>query len=248
MSMSAVDYYGEPVKLVRRHFVPLHTTVYYDFPLTPTNYALACTYIHTYIYIYILQVWTNTCCSHPLTGMEPAEIDSPDDVAAGTVPGVQNAAVRKLQHELGLAWDYDQSEFKFLTRLHYWAADTVTHGPASPWGEHEIDYVLIAVVPTKDSVTLTPHPDEVDDVCWVNPDELQAMLSDNTLLFSPWFRLICQKWLVPIWWKDLDGCMNSDKYCDYENIHEFDPPTEHLGGSGNAGLLFPNADTVGDTR
>lgn len=34
------------------------------------------------------------------------------------------------------------SKFKFLTRLHYWAADVVTHGPESEWGEHEIDYIL----------------------------------------------------------------------------------------------------------
>lgn len=38
--------------------------------------------------------------------------------------------------------NHAQAKFKFLTRLHYWAADTVTHGARSPWGEHEIDYIL----------------------------------------------------------------------------------------------------------
>lgn len=61
--------------------------------------------------------------------MEPPEVDTPEDVAAGTVVGAKNAAVRKLGHELGIpAEELPIANFKFLTRLHYWAADTVTHG------------------------------------------------------------------------------------------------------------------------
>ena len=74
-------------------------------------------------------VWTNCCCSHPLHGMEPPEVDTPQDVANGTVMGAKNAAVRKLFHELGIPGSQlPVAKFKFLTRLHYWAADTVTHG------------------------------------------------------------------------------------------------------------------------
>lgn len=61
--------------------------------------------------------------------MEPPEVDGPDDVAAGTVMGAKNAAIRKLNHELGIViGELKAEDFKFLTRLHYWAADTVTHG------------------------------------------------------------------------------------------------------------------------
>ena len=56
-------------------------------------------------------------------------MDGPEDVMNGTVMGVKNAAVRKLEHELGIPMgELKVEEFKFLTRLHYWAADTVTHG------------------------------------------------------------------------------------------------------------------------
>jgi isopentenyl-diphosphate delta-isomerase len=113
-------------------------------------------------------VWTNTCCSHPLHGLTPSEVcpsqapfapddfrfmprlhlaqeDGPADVLSGLTPGVKRAAVRKLEHELGIK-PLPLESFKFLTRLHYWAADTVTHGPSAEWGENEIDYILFAQV------------------------------------------------------------------------------------------------------
>jgi len=200
-------------------------------------------------------VWTNTCCSHPLFGMEPNEVDDPSKVRDGTVPGVKNAAVRKLGHELGIPPDQiDTSDMKFLTRMHYWAADTVTHGPNSPWGEHEIDHALVWVVDdatdndnnSNNKLEIKGNPDEVDDVKWVSPDELRSMLDDPDLLFSPWFRLICQRWLLSSsedgngnnWWSDLKRTMDTDDFCDYGTIHRFDPPREHWGGAGNAQPRF----------
>ncbi len=189
----------------------------------------------------MVQVWTNTCCSHPLYGMTPNEVDCPQDVATGAVPGAKNAAIRKLEHELGIPPSQLPIEkFKFLTRLQYWAADTVTHGRNSPWGEHEIDYVLFFVVKTKNDITLKPNKEEVNDVRWVSQSKLIEMMDDSTLLFSPWFRIIAQRWVLGEtgWWNDLKDTMETDIHCDYASIARFDPPPEHMGGLGNASAIF----------
>mmetsp|Transcript_53998 Transcript_53998/g.87394 ORF Transcript_53998/g.87394 Transcript_53998/m.87394 type:complete len:309 (+) Transcript_53998:47-973(+) len=177
-------------------------------------------------------VWTNTCCSHPLTGLEPSEVDGPEDVQSGTVMGVKRAAVRKLKHELGI--DPQQvplENFKFLTRLHYWAADVVTHGPGAPWGEHEIDYILFIQV---DQVDLNLNPEEVMDTKWVSHIELlQQMMPESGLMWSPWFRIIASKFMGP-WWADLGKTITTDAHFDPATIHRFDCSEEHMGGAGEA--------------
>ena len=47
-------------------------------------------------------VWTNSCCSHPLYGYDPSEVEDLGDTERGETPGTINAAVRKLDHELGI--------------------------------------------------------------------------------------------------------------------------------------------------
>ena len=78
------------------------------------------------------------------------------------------------------------------------------------------------------------------------------MMADKSLLFSPWFRLIVQRWMIGNkhhgggggWWDDLDRTMNTQDFCDYATIHRFDPPPEHMGGGGDAGPMF--AENGGD--
>ncbi len=72
-------------------------------------------------------MWTNTCCSHPL-GI-PSETGSDVDAA---VQGVRRAAQRKLYHELGIQpAQVPLDQFRFLTRIHYKAPSD------GKWGEHE---------------------------------------------------------------------------------------------------------------
>ena len=72
-------------------------------------------------------MWTNTCCSHPL-GI-PGETGSE---LAASVQGAKRAAQRKLDQELGIkAEQVPLDAFQFLTRIHYKAPSD------GKWGEHE---------------------------------------------------------------------------------------------------------------
>ena len=164
-------------------------------------------------------VWTNTCCSHQLHGQDPPEVDDAALAAAtGEAPGAAAAAVRKLWHELGVEpGAVPASAFKLVARLHYCARD---EGNPESWGEHELDYVLLARVPTAaqaqqgsssssaapspspslPAFALRPNPEEVGEARWVTRGELGAMLRDPALRWSPWFRIIADKWLLPEWW------------------------------------------------
>lgn len=168
------------------------------------------------------RVWTNSCCSHPLHGYDPTEVDGDQDIAAGAVPGAKRAAVRKLFHELGIpSHELPLEKFKYLTRLHYCAADTGTWGPKSEWGEHEMDYILFI----KTEVTLQPNPEEVMDTRYVSLDELRNMMRpESGLMWSPWFRIIAEHFLER-WWNDLDTTILTDKHVDLSTIHKLDKHT-----------------------
>jgi isopentenyl-diphosphate delta-isomerase len=77
-------------------------------------------------------MWTNTCCSHPL--------GIPGETGVGldaSVQGVRRAAVRKLDHELGIpSAQVPIDNFKFLTRIHYKSPSD------GKWGEHESKFDL----------------------------------------------------------------------------------------------------------
>ena len=203
-------------------------------------------------------VWTNTCCSHQLHGQEPGEVDDLADVAAGRAPGAAAAAVRKLEHELGIPrGTIPPTAFKFLTRLHYCAPDpdsgdrgrevvegggagagpsggggegsaaAPTSAPPSPggvWGEHEIDYVLLARLPCAGTdLPLAPNPEEVAETAWVDAAGLARMMDPAAGLdWSPWFRIIARTWLLPAWWADLEGAVGGDAHVDAGTVHRID--------------------------
>ena len=140
-------------------------------------------------------LWTNTCCSHPL-GV-PTETGATLEAA---IAGTKRAAQRKLDHELGIkAHQIPLDRFKFLTRIHYQAPSD------GKWGEHEIDYILFI----KADVDLDVNPNEVRDTRYVRPEELREMFQradgeeGTSLKFTPWFKLICESMLFE-WWEHLD--------------------------------------------
>lgn len=143
-------------------------------------------------------MWTNTCCSHPLA--HPSETGLGDLIS--NVEGAKRAAIRKLDHELGIPPKYVPIEgFEYLTRIHYLAPSD------GKWGEHEIDYILFVEADPE----LKVNKNEVKDVRWVSRDELKQMFKDaetgtgkdKTLKYTPWFKLICESMLYQ-WWESLE--------------------------------------------
>lgn len=145
-------------------------------------------------------MWTNTCCSHPLAVKQ-------EMIPEGTL-GVRRAAQRKLYHELGIPnAQVPLDGFVYITRIHYLA-------PSSGlWGEHEsefispcttglpiiyystmstrkysrtdpcftaVDYILF----TTADVTLEANLNEVSDTCWVSKEELEEMFKTESKFSS----------------------------------------------------------------
>jgi isopentenyl-diphosphate Delta-isomerase len=88
-----------------------------------------------------------------------------------------------------------------------------------------VDYILIIIA----KVDLDVNPNEVRDTKFVSPEELKEMfkqpgdtpspclrrMTDVTgLKFTPWFQLICQKFLFE-WWKRLD---NLDQFASEKEV------------------------------
>ncbi|KAG9259095.1 NUDIX hydrolase domain-like protein [Emericellopsis atlantica] len=146
-------------------------------------------------------MWTNTCCSHPLS--VPSETGANLEDA---IEGAKRAAQRKLNHELGIkAEQVPVDKFKFLTRIHYKAPSD------GKWGEHEIDYILFI----KANVDLAPSPNEVQATQYVSPEVLRKQFEDPSLKFTPWFKLICNSMLFE-WWEHLDEGL--EKYMGEKEI------------------------------
>ncbi|CDH57321.1 isopentenyl-diphosphate delta-isomerase [Lichtheimia corymbifera JMRC:FSU:9682] len=143
-------------------------------------------------------MWTNTCCSHPL--------NTPSELVEEAQLGARTAAQRKLEHELGIKPEQvPLDDFKYLTRIHYVAPSD------GLWGEHEIDYIFFI----KANVTMDVNANEVRDVKWVTPEELRAMFADPDVPMTPWFKLICNSFLFN-WWAKIDT-IESEK--DEKTIH-----------------------------
>jgi len=134
--------------------------------------------------------WTNTCCSHPLYFDEERE--------EAEALGVKRAAIRKLEHELGIKKGViSLDEIHFLTRIYY-----VAGSDHSQWGEHEIDYILFI----KKDLEVEINYNEVAAIDYVNADKLKQLFSERRtkgLLISPWFHMIANKFLYS-WWEKLD--------------------------------------------
>lgn len=148
--------------------------------------------------------WTNACCSHPLW---PDENDGVD--------GVKRAVIRKVGMELGLK-GLTVDDLSFMTRISYRAEDR-----GKVWGEHEVDYVLIAM---KD-VELEPNENEVSEVKFIGREGLRDMFAaerKGEMMITPWFTGIVKRF-IRIWWPAVlkGGLAEVTKLADAQTIHRF---------------------------
>jgi len=103
-------------------------------------------------------LWANACCGHPAPGQS---------VAA--------SANRRLREELGL----NPITLTEAGVYVYYAEDPITGRV-----EFEYDHVLVGSVAT--DVRLTPDPNEVADLLWVNRHDLATSLDANPESSAPW--------------------------------------------------------------
>ncbi len=105
-------------------------------------------------------MWANTCCTHP--GWD----ETPGD-----------CAVRRLDEELGITGVYPSHR----DRVEYRA--DVGNGLI----EHEVvDIFLADAAP---ALRVTPNPEEVAEVRWINLYDLAAEVARRPAIYTPWLRI-----------------------------------------------------------
>jgi isopentenyl-diphosphate delta-isomerase len=105
-------------------------------------------------------LWANTCCTHPLWNESAAD-----------------CAVRRLEEELGITGLYPS----FRDQVEYRAP--VGGGLT----EHEVVDIFIADAPA--SLKVTPNPEEVAEVRWIDLYDLAAEVQRWPERFTPWLRI-----------------------------------------------------------
>jgi len=103
-------------------------------------------------------LWTNTCCSHPRPG-----------------ESIENGAERRLNEEMSI-----KTALKLVGAFCYKA--NFENGLT----EHEYDHVLIGAYDASSQICVNPK--EVSDYRWMTQDEIERDLSENTHLYTPWFK------------------------------------------------------------
>ncbi|CAJ0937948.1 unnamed protein product, partial [Mesorhabditis belari] len=74
--------------------------------------------------------------------------------------------------------------------------------PNSPWGEHEMDYVLI--LRNFDLSRIEVNAEEVENYAVVSLEELKKRLANPNCNFTPWFRLFENLGHLEKWWRNIE--------------------------------------------
>lgn len=105
-------------------------------------------------------LWTNTCCTHPRWGEDPAD-----------------CAARRLDEELGITG----------LILHRVGGTEYRAEVGQGLTEHEVVDLFVAEAP--DNLFIAPNPDEVSETAWVTLADLARRIQAEPLRFTPWLRI-----------------------------------------------------------
>lgn len=94
----------------------------------------------------------------------------------------QEAAERRIFEELGFKTK--------LTESFYFIYDALMQNKI--WGEHELDHVFVGFY----DGPINQDPAEVSDYKWVKIEELKKGLKDNPDKYTPWFKIITEKYEI----------------------------------------------------
>ncbi|KHO47595.1 MAG: isopentenyl-diphosphate delta-isomerase 2 [archaeon GW2011_AR5] len=93
------------------------------------------------------------------------------------------AGQRRLEEELGFT-----CELTFLFKFEYSAVFD------RDWGENELDHVLVGYY----SGDVKPNEEEVEEIKWIDLDELRNDMEKNPGKYTPWFKLCFRRFLYHI--------------------------------------------------
>lgn len=213
------------IRLHDQHLLPLHRSFSLNtFALSPCGDKLLMLLTkRAKSKITFPDLYTNTCCSHPLINIlnevrETSTTSSqqlldatqePPPVCKVAVQDVTKAVQRKAAQELGL--HLVDNDLVFVRRMHYMAVEP-------KWGEHEMDYLFISMHPQIPSLQV--NSDEVSQVQWVSAEELRTMLEDAPQCFTPWSYLIFTNMIFE-WWDVLERPTRSNgRFTDWRQLAE----------------------------
>mmetsp|Transcript_32207 Transcript_32207/g.28539 ORF Transcript_32207/g.28539 Transcript_32207/m.28539 type:complete len:262 (+) Transcript_32207:167-952(+) len=137
-------------------------------------------------------MWTNTCCSHPLYVKE--------EMSEGPLPfqGIKTAAVRRLDYELGMRNVFEE-DFNMLTKILYRANTDAT------WAEYELDFILFAKKHS-DELVYEANKNEISHTEFVGRNDildfLEAEVNTGKSQITPWFNMVLQSKMFG-WWDHL---------------------------------------------
>jgi len=110
-------------------------------------------------------LWANACCTHPDWG---------ENAAA--------SARRRLNEELGI--DLDLVEVGVTTYCAEVGNGLVEHERVRLFRGHG----------DRDALSFSLNPNEVSEICWVNPTALAGEIRTHPERFTPWLRIYLDRW------------------------------------------------------